>query len=115
METFAEPISRALRAAAIALPEVSEGDSCVNRAFKVRKKNFFFLGEKPDHLYLMFKLKETGAEVAQMDDPRVSVGSIGWATVKCAYDDVPDEALLVGWLRESYRSIAPKSLAKAAG
>lgn len=61
---------------------------------------------------MMFKLAETGAQVAELDDPRVSIGAIGWATVKCAYDDVPDEALLVRWVRESYRSLAPKSLAK---
>ena len=112
METFTQPISRALREVAVALPEVTEGDSCVNRAFAVRKKNFFFLGEKPAHLYMMFKLQETRAQVAEMDDPRVSVGATGWATVKCPYDDVLDEALLTSWVRESYLAQAPKALAK---
>jgi len=34
VEPFAHPISRRLRAAAMALPEASEGESCVNRAFR---------------------------------------------------------------------------------
>ncbi|MCO4774024.1 MAG: hypothetical protein KDA24_28585 [Deltaproteobacteria bacterium] len=40
MDTFDQAISEHLRAAALALPETSGGTSCVNRAFKVRKKNF---------------------------------------------------------------------------
>ena len=32
MDNFSHPVSEQLRATALALPETSEGDSCVNRA-----------------------------------------------------------------------------------
>ncbi len=37
MEQLAHSISRRLRTVALALPETSEGSSCVNRAFRVRQ------------------------------------------------------------------------------
>ena len=77
VETFAHPISRRLRDAAMALPEASEGESCVNRAFRVGKKAFFYLGEKPAHIYAMVKLTDSYADAAALDDPRVDAGNHG--------------------------------------
>lgn len=112
MEQFAQPISEQLRAQALALPETSEGTSCVNRAFKVRKKNFLFVGEKENEIRLMFKLKESLDAAAEMHDSRIGVGKTGWVTVRFSPDDVPDTALLTSWVVESFRTLAPKTLVK---
>lgn len=110
MEQFVEPISKQLRSVALALPETSEGTSCVNRAFKVRKKNFLFVGEKDNEVRVMLKLVGSLGMAHAMDDPRVSVGKTGWVTVKCAPDDVLDEDLLSAWVVESFRALGPKTL-----
>ena len=112
MEQFSQPISEHLRAYALALPETSEGTSCVNRAFKVRKKNFLFVGEKAAQVRVMLKLDASLAEAQAMADPRISVGKTGWVTLQFAPDDVPDESLLSAWVVESFRALGPKSVVK---
>lgn len=112
MERFAHPISETLRAVALALPETNEGTSCVNRAFKVRKKNFAFVGEPGDGVRLMVKLTTSLEAARAMDDPRVEVGKTGWVTVRFAPESALDEALLARWLRESYCALAPKTLSR---
>lgn len=115
MDDFAHPISEALRAAALALPETSEGTSCVNRAFKVRKKNFLFVGEKPEGVRVMLKLGEAlpEAEALATDRPeQVSVGKGGWVTLTFPADRAPDREMLKRWVVESFRTLAPKTLAR---
>ncbi len=112
MEPFSQPISEVLRAKALALPETSEGSSCVNRAFKVRKKNFLFLGEKPDQVRVMVKLSDSLEAARALKDPRIGVGNTGWVTVLFAPDDVPDAELLSAWVVESFRTLGPKTLVK---
>jgi len=115
MDDFAHPISEALRAAALALPETSEGTSCVNRAFKVRKKNFLFVGEKPEGVRVMLKLGEAlpEAEALAADRPdQVSVGKGGWVTLLFPVDRAPDQEMLERWVVESFRTLAPKTLAR---
>ena len=110
VETFAHPISRRLRDAAMALPEASEGQSCVNRAFRVGKKAFFYLGEKPAHIYAMLKLTTSYDDAAAMDDARVDAGKHGWVTLRFQADDHPEVTTLEGWVVESYRALGPKRL-----
>lgn len=112
METFEHPICARLRDAAIALPEVSEGASCVNRAFKARKKNFLFVGEKGDAIKVMVKLGPSLEEATAMADPRIEPGTFGWITCRFGADDPLDADLLERWLVESYRLLAPKTLVK---
>ena len=113
-ETFTHPLCLALRERALSLPEVSEGASCVNRAFKARKKNFLFLGEKPDEIRVMVELGPSLGEVEQraQDDPRIQVGKHGWLTLRCALDAPLPTELLRGWVEESYRLVAPKTLVR---
>ncbi len=115
MDEFTQAISKQLRAAALELPETSEGTSCVNRAFKVRKKNFLFVGEKPGTVRVMVKLGASLDEARAMNDPRIDVGKIGWVTLNFANDDVPDPELLTAWVVESYRTLGPKTLVKQLG
>jgi len=112
MESFEQPICNQLRERALALPETSEGTSCVNRAFKVRKKNFLFLGEKDDSVRVMVKLADSLEQARAMNDRRVDVGNIGWVTVNFAPDDALDADLLSAWILESFRTLAPKTLVK---
>ena len=114
-ERFQDPVTSALRERAISLPETTEGTSCVNRAFKVRNKNFLFVGEKDDgSRKAMLKLKDSleQAEALAENDGRFEVGSAGWTTIRFDVEDRPDVDLLENWVVESYRLFAPKSLSK---
>ena len=102
MDEFKHKVLKALRAHALKFDDVTEGTSCVNRAFKKGKKNFLFLGEKTDNCRVMFKLKDSIDEVASMDDPRVGAGKTGWVTVNFAPDDALPLRTLKKWVKESY-------------
>lgn len=110
MDTFTFTLSRDLRAVALALPETGEGTSCVNRAFKVRKKNFLFLGEKDGEIRFMAKLSDSLDAAVAMKDPRVAVGKFGWVTLRFTPDDALDRDLLAGWILESFRAMAPRAV-----
>lgn len=115
MESFAFEMTQTLRDFALAYPEVSEGASCVNRAFKARKKNFVFLGEKPNLIRVMVKLGPSLDEanaLAETDDT-LSVGTAGWTTLLFAPDQGPPVERLQRWIDESYRLLAPKTLVRA--
>ena len=114
-EHFTNPVTSALRDHAMTFPETSEGASCVNRAFKVRKKNFLFLGEKNDgSCKVMLKLGPSLDQAVELagGDPRFEVGSAGWTTVRFGASDLADAEQLKHWVGESYRLLAPKSLVK---
>ncbi len=115
METFTQPISEELRTVAMDFPETSEGTSCVNRAFRVGKKAFFYLGEKPDHIRLMVKLGPSLDAAEAMNDERVSVGKHGWTTIRMPNDELLDLEQLTDWVSESYRALAPKKLVAQLG
>ncbi|MEM7357100.1 MAG: MmcQ/YjbR family DNA-binding protein [Acidobacteriota bacterium] len=113
---FQHEVILGLRQRALALPEVSEGDSCVKRSFKVRKKGFLYLGEKANEYNVMVKLgpslEEAQALVAER--PKTwSVGKGGWAILKFDPAERPPEGLLERWMEESYRLQAPKTLLAA--
>ena len=110
METFSHSICARLRDIAMALPETSEGASCVNRAFKVRKKNFLFVGEQGDQIRVMVRLSASLPAAEEMADPRVDVGKFGWVTLRFAVDDALDSELLEAWALESFRAMAPKTV-----
>lgn len=117
-EQFSNAVTSALREHALRFPETSEGASCVNRAFKVRKKNFLFVGEKEDgSCKVMLKLVSSRDEAIEQAraDARFDVGSSGWVTVRFGGSDLPDAVLLKRWVDESYRLFAPKSLVKQLG
>lgn len=112
-ERFQTPTLRTLRDLALTLPEVDEGDSCVKRAFRVRKKGFLYLGEKPGEYNVMLTLEGPALDeargLAAGRDAR-DVGSAGWVTLRFAPPELPPEGLLDRWIEESYRRQAPKTL-----
>ena len=110
---FQHEVILGLRARALAFPEVVEGDSCVKRSFKARKKGFLYLGETADGYSVMVKLgpsiEEAGA-LARARPDSWSVGKGGWAILKFDTAERPPDGVLERWMEESYRLQAPKAL-----
>lgn len=115
-ESFQHPVIEGLRALALSFPEVVEGDSCVKRSFKARKKGFLYLGENKDGYNVMVKLGPSIEEARDLASARPdtwSVGKGGWAILKFAPSERPPAGLLERWIDESYRLQAPKTLVAA--
>ncbi|MEM7051250.1 MAG: MmcQ/YjbR family DNA-binding protein [Acidobacteriota bacterium] len=112
-EEFQHEVILDLRARALAFPGVEEGDSCVKRSFKVRKKGFLYLGEKANEYNVMVKLGpslEEAQTLAETRPDRWSVGKGGWGIFKFDPAERPPAGVLERWLEESYRLQAPKTL-----
>ena len=110
-ESFRYEISETIRSLALALPDTTEGTSCVNRAFKAGNKNFAFLGEKDEGCGLRLKLDASVPDLAEraIDQPEMyEVGKGGWAMIRFAPDAAPAVTDLETWLVESFRLLAPK-------
>lgn len=111
-EEFRHEGTRALRARALTLPGVDEGDSCVKRAFKARTKGFLYLGETEDTYNVMLKIGESldAARAFCAENPEQrSIGDTSWLTLHFAGDEDPP-AQLSDWIEESYRTLAPRKL-----
>lgn len=103
----------ALRKFAMSLPETEEGTSCVNRAFRARKKAFAYVGMKPDVYRVMVKLGESADDAVALQKERpdnFKPGMHGWTTVILPHDEVPPGRMLERWVEESYRLLAHPSL-----
>ena len=117
-ETFQYQVSQAIREIAMALPDASEGTSCVNRAFKAGGKNFAFVGEKDEGTGLRLKLGESIAEVqvlAESDPDRYQVGKGGWSMLRFPLDHEPSLDELNRWVTESFRLLVPKKISAQLG
>jgi predicted DNA-binding protein (MmcQ/YjbR family) len=105
-----------LRAAALAYPETREDHPWGESAFKVRGKVFLFMFHGEDHVSFSMKLP-TSREFALVWDfaspTGYGLGKSGWVTCKLDAATEADPDLLLGWLEESYRAVAPKKLAAA--
>ncbi len=103
---------QAIRKLALAFPDVEESDSCVNRAFSAKKKNFLFLGMKDDTYNLRLKLKGSIPEaesLAKEAPENYSVGLHGWTLITLPHAKNPPRGLMKRWIDESFRLIAPKA------
>lgn len=111
-EEFQTPVIRHLRDVAMEYPDVDEGDSCVKRVFKVRKKGFLYLGEKDTEYNVMVKLDESfpDAERLAADHERWDAGKFGWVTLRFAPDEDAPREIIEEWIDESYRAQAPPAL-----
>lgn len=109
-----------LEAIALALPEASRVDIEAwdgEPTFRVNGKNFVFA--HPEGLSITVKLDKEEAAAVVATDPDVTptgygLGRHGWVTVAVPEDLADDDRwqLLDEWVRESYRNVAPKRLAK---
>jgi predicted DNA-binding protein (MmcQ/YjbR family) len=104
-----------LRDAAMAYPEATEDFPWGHAAWKVRKKTFFFAGKHGEHMNVTVKLPESSvmALLLPFAEPTgYGLGKSGWVSGRLeATADIP-VALLLDWMDESYRAVAPKKLSK---
>lgn len=115
-ETFTDPTLRSLRAFALTFPETTEGDSCVKRAFRAGKKNFVFLGEKDVERSVMVRLGPSVDEMTALSaksPEQFSIGKTNWATIRFTAKKAPTKKKLEGWIEESFRMLATKTLVAA--
>lgn len=103
----------ALRSHAMRFPEVTEEFPWGHRALKVKGKAFLFLYREDDFLSLSVKLPESRYAALRLpfaSPTQYGLGKSGWVISRFQRDeDVPVE-MLVEWLSESYRAIAPKRI-----
>lgn len=104
-----------IREIAFRYPEVEEGASCNNRAFKARKKAFLFMGMDADNWNVRIKLGDSIPEaekLAKKAPENCDVGKHGWTKVTFPLDQSPPDDLMMRWIDESYRLLVPKALVK---
>jgi predicted DNA-binding protein (MmcQ/YjbR family) len=110
------PLAAQLRTFALGLPGAYEDHPWDEVVVKVNKKIFVFFGlaaELNQRLQLGVKLPQTGVYALQMPGVTPSVynlGKHGWVTVQCPYAASPPADLLLEWIEESYRAVAPRRL-----
>lgn len=114
-------VEAALRAFALGLPEAQEDFPWGERVVKVNKKVFVFMGlpdELDRHLLLTVKLPRSGGAVLTLpfaQPARYGLGASGWVKLEFASDDDPPVDLIIDWIEESYRAVAPKRLVAQLG
>lgn len=80
---------------------------------KVGKKIFLFLGFIDGLLRVGMKLPDSADAALALpfaERTGYNLGKSGWITAKFAPGDEPPLPVLLDWLDESYRAIAPKKL-----
>jgi predicted DNA-binding protein (MmcQ/YjbR family) len=102
---------RALRIAALGLPAAWEDFPWDEVVVKVNKKIFVFLGrpgpDPPDVTVKLTVAHDHALSIAGAALAGYGLGRAGWVTVPIA---AVDTDLLVDWVEESYRNVAPKKL-----
>jgi predicted DNA-binding protein (MmcQ/YjbR family) len=109
----------ALREFALGLPGAWEdtpwGED--DRTAKVGKKVFAFLGpaEPGDDYQVAVKLPDSAEQalaLACCKPTGYGLGRANWVTVQVAAADCPPIEVLLDWVEESYRKVAPKTLVR---
>jgi len=106
-----------IRGAAALYPDTYEEAPWGDLVVKVRKKIFVFLGtgKEQDGLSLSLKLPRSAVDALKNDwatPTAYGMGKHGWVSMSFGpSDEIPWE-LLMDWLDESFRAVAPKTLVK---
>lgn len=116
MTALAEHYERLIQHA-LALPEAWEDHPWGERVVKVRKKVFVFSGFDPEtgRMGVSLKLPVSGAEALQRAEAAPTgygLGKSGWVSLRYGAGDAVPVSLLLEWIEESYRAVAPKTLAR---
>ncbi len=115
MASIAEA-TKALREAALGYPETREDHPWGHDVFKVKEKAFLFVSLWEEGLGVTVKLPhsfEFALEYPFAKPAGYGLGRARWVDCRFEADDeVPVEVLLV-WLDESFRAVAPRRLLKA--
>jgi predicted DNA-binding protein (MmcQ/YjbR family) len=110
-------VGAALRKKALGYPGVHEDFPWGERALKVNKKVFLFMHYDASHLSLSVKLPAShgAALMFPFAEPTgYGLGKAGWVTARFSRGSRPPLKLLIAWLAESYRAVAPAKLAAEA-
>jgi predicted DNA-binding protein (MmcQ/YjbR family) len=114
----AKQCTAALKKRALAYPEVVEDHPWGHHAYKVKGKIFLILDFDPKQLggmRLSLKLPQSGKAAVGLgfaEPTGYGLGKSGWVTARFAPDVTPPLEVLLAWLDESFRAIAPKRLVK---
>lgn len=107
-----------LRAFALSLPETHEDFPWGETVIKVNKKVFLFLGlDEPTEKWsptFGVKLPASHGHALTVEGAAPSgygLGKAGWVTVPFM-GELPETEVLIDWVEESYRTIAPKRAIK---
>ncbi|MEZ5376101.1 MAG: MmcQ/YjbR family DNA-binding protein [Acidimicrobiales bacterium] len=105
-----------LESFALTFPEAWPDTPWDDRVVKVRKKIFLFVS-RPDseHAVATFKLPDSREHALSYPDAfptRYGLGKHGWCTVLLGRVPVEEHEVLFDFVVESYRAVAPKTLAK---
>jgi predicted DNA-binding protein (MmcQ/YjbR family) len=108
-------IEATLREVALGYPGAVEEFPWGERVIKVARKIFVFVGLQERELYLTAKLPSTGGVALSLpfaEPTGYNLGRSGWVSARFdRASDVP-LAMLVEWIDESYRAVAPAPLVK---
>lgn len=109
-------VAHRVRAAALLYPESFEELPWGDRVVKVRGKIFLMCGVHKGRLGVTCKLPATGqamlAAHAFAKPTAYGLGKSGWVSASFGPDDDVPTDLLLAWIDESYRCVAPKALLK---
>ena len=107
-----------LIAAALAYPEATLDHPWGHPALKVRGKAFVFLAAFADGLSFSVKLPASAPMALMLPFAQPTgygLGKSGWVSARFPPGTPPPEDLLLEWMDESYRAIAPKKLVATLG
>ncbi|MGH2684592.1 MAG: MmcQ/YjbR family DNA-binding protein [Actinomycetota bacterium] len=113
-----DQVAAKVRAHALAYPEAWEDFPWDESVIKVRKKVFVFLGHRddPDVAFgLGVKLPESkdfALTLPYTEPTGYGLGKAGWVSATFTKGMKADLDLLLEWVDESYRAVAPKTLVK---
>jgi predicted DNA-binding protein (MmcQ/YjbR family) len=110
------PAEAALRKHALSYPEAHEDFPWGERVVKVKGKVFLFLGKHEEKLGLSVKLPSSASFALGLpfaSPTAYGLGKSGWVTARFARREKPPIDLLMKWIDESYRAVAPKRLVAA--
>src|SRR3954470_6701646 len=105
----ASPIATKLRAHSLAYPETTEEFPWDESAFKVKGKTFVFMRADPGDLSFSVKLPKSRKKALAFpgsEPTHYGLGAKGWVTLRPSAKTPLD--LLLSFVDESYRAIAPK-------
>jgi len=105
-----------LRERALAYPETREDFPWGESAFKVRDKVFVFLSAVEGTVRFTAKLpasREFALEYPFTEPTGYGLGRSGWVTATFPPGEPLPLDLLFGWMDESYRTVAPKTISKS--
>jgi len=102
-------LAKKLRDHALGLPETTEAFPWGESAFKVKGKSFVFMRADPNDLSFsvkLSKLRKQALAVPGSEPTHYGLGAKGWVTLRPTAKTSLD--LLISFVDESYRAIAPK-------